>query len=107
MKFRKSHIWLALLAVSILLLALQLIGVAGGRDAELLKQAVSTEGEVQNTIQLNKTTENELNKAESNTRELKEKLSAFSNGTESPEDISATLNKKIQALEQQLQQRDL
>lgn len=107
MRFRKSHIWIALLAAGMLLFALQMVGIAGVRDTELLKQAVSTEGEAQNKIQLNKTIEKELNKAESNTHELKEKLSAFSDGTESPEDISASLNKKIQVLEQQIKQRDL
>ncbi|MBR3902898.1 MAG: hypothetical protein IKJ29_04490 [Akkermansia sp.] len=106
MKFRKSHIWLILLTVGGLMLLLQLGGIVGGYDTELMNQAMAIEGEAQNTAHQHKVTRQQLEQTKAETLALRNKLPRHAAQAHSPQAMKEEIKKRIVRLKERLQKRN-
>ena len=102
---KKSHIFIIIMSIGLLMVLLQLGGIVGGYDSTLMNTAITTEGEVYNTQKKNEITQQELKKTQQTMDRMKAELTPYIGNACNPDEACDDLEEKIQGLRTRIEQR--
>ena len=102
---KKSHIFIIIMSIGLLMVLLQLGGIVGGYDSTLMNTAITTEGEVYNTQKKNEITQQELRKTQQTINRMKAELTPYIGNACNPDEACDDLEEKIQGLRTRIEQR--
>ncbi len=102
---KKSHIFIIIMSIGLLMVLLQLGGIVGGYDSTLMNTAITTEGGVYNTQKKNEITQQELKKTQQTINRMKAELTPYIGNACNPDEACDDLEEKIQGLRTRIEQR--